>query len=96
MKFWFSIMASIIERGRHAELITQNGHYASMWSKQREKLRSRRGKTQSSRERPGCRTGRDQVHADDLDELNPVDFDAFGAVPRRIADALLGFHYLHA
>jgi ATP-binding cassette subfamily B protein len=26
----------IIERGRHSELLTQNGHYASMWNKQKE------------------------------------------------------------
>ena len=26
----------IIERGRHSELLAQEGHYASMWNKQRE------------------------------------------------------------
>ena len=31
----------IIERGRHAELLTLNGHYASMWNKQREAAAAR-------------------------------------------------------
>jgi ATP-binding cassette subfamily B protein len=31
----------IIERGRHSELLAQNGHYASMWSKQREAAAAR-------------------------------------------------------
>ena len=31
----------IIERGRHAELLAQNGHYASMWNKQREAAAAR-------------------------------------------------------
>jgi ATP-binding cassette, subfamily B, heavy metal transporter len=31
----------IIERGRHSELLAQNGHYASMWNKQREAAAAR-------------------------------------------------------
>jgi ABC-type transport system involved in Fe-S cluster assembly fused permease/ATPase subunit len=31
----------IIERGRHDELLAQNGHYASMWNKQREAAAAR-------------------------------------------------------
>jgi ATP-binding cassette, subfamily B, heavy metal transporter len=31
----------IIERGRHSELLSQNGHYASMWNKQREAAAAR-------------------------------------------------------
>jgi ATP-binding cassette, subfamily B, heavy metal transporter len=31
----------IIERGRHSQLLAQNGHYASMWSKQREAAAAR-------------------------------------------------------
>jgi ATP-binding cassette subfamily B protein len=31
----------IIERGRHGELLAQNGHYASMWNKQREAAAAR-------------------------------------------------------
>jgi len=31
----------IIERGRHSELLTQNGHYASMWNKQKEAAAAR-------------------------------------------------------
>jgi ABC-type transport system involved in Fe-S cluster assembly fused permease/ATPase subunit len=31
----------IIERGRHGELLSQNGHYASMWNKQREAAAAR-------------------------------------------------------
>jgi ABC-type transport system involved in Fe-S cluster assembly fused permease/ATPase subunit len=32
---------TIIERGRHGELLAQNGHYASMWNKQREAAEAR-------------------------------------------------------
>jgi ABC-type transport system involved in Fe-S cluster assembly fused permease/ATPase subunit len=32
---------TIIERGRHSELLAQNGHYASMWNKQREAAAAR-------------------------------------------------------
>ena len=32
---------TIIERGRHGELLAQNGHYASMWNKQREAAAAR-------------------------------------------------------
>ena len=32
---------SIIERGRHSDLLAQNGHYASMWNKQREAAAAR-------------------------------------------------------
>lgn len=32
---------SIIERGRHSELLARNGHYASMWNKQREAAAAR-------------------------------------------------------
>ena len=32
---------SIIERGRHEQLLAQNGHYASMWNKQREAAAAR-------------------------------------------------------
>jgi len=31
----------IIERGRHSELVAQNGHYASMWNKQKEAAAAR-------------------------------------------------------
>jgi ATP-binding cassette, subfamily B, heavy metal transporter len=31
----------IIERGRHSQLLAQNGHYASMWNKQREAAAAR-------------------------------------------------------
>jgi ABC-type transport system involved in Fe-S cluster assembly fused permease/ATPase subunit len=31
----------IIERGRHGELLARNGHYASMWNKQREAAAAR-------------------------------------------------------
>jgi ATP-binding cassette, subfamily B, heavy metal transporter len=31
----------IIERGRHSELLAQNGHYASMWNKQRQAAAAR-------------------------------------------------------
>ncbi|HEY4075392.1 MAG TPA: ABC transporter ATP-binding protein/permease [Rhizomicrobium sp.] len=32
---------TIIERGRHSELLARNGHYASMWNKQREAAAAR-------------------------------------------------------
>jgi ATP-binding cassette subfamily B protein len=32
---------TIIERGRHADLLAQNGHYAAMWNKQREAAAAR-------------------------------------------------------
>jgi ABC-type transport system involved in Fe-S cluster assembly fused permease/ATPase subunit len=32
---------TIIERGRHGDLLAQNGHYASMWNKQREAAAAR-------------------------------------------------------
>jgi ATP-binding cassette subfamily B protein len=32
---------NIIERGRHSELLARNGHYASMWNKQREAAAAR-------------------------------------------------------
>ena len=32
---------TIIERGRHEQLLAQNGHYASMWNKQREAAAAR-------------------------------------------------------
>ncbi len=34
-------MAEIVERGRHGDLIAMNGHYASMWNKQKEAAEAR-------------------------------------------------------
>ena len=31
----------IVERGRHGELVAMNGHYASMWNKQKEAAEAR-------------------------------------------------------
>src|SRR6202042_1437041 len=57
--------------------------------------RRRPRETEGSRERSGCGAGRSEGFAR-LDDLYPVDFHAFIALARGIADALIGLDRLNA